>query len=439
MKVYSRYLPIMLVALVAGLLTIMLLGYAPLPQLTSAATAGTAVAGPNTQYLPLITADNVPTRLDFVPVYVNNDLLGDVTDIAHANDNRLFIVERPGRIVVIENGQLLDVFLDLPGMVGGSNWEEGLLGLAFHPDYPQTPYFYVMYTESGVYKRIVVARYTVSNNPNQADPSSALILMRIDKSLDDPDDPLSFSPVHNGGDLTFGPDGYLYIPIGDGGGDPFMGIFGDPDNDSQQLDRFLGKILRIDVDPNGGLPSDCGNSANYSIPADNPFVGQAGCDEIWAFGLRNPWRMSFDALTGDLYVADVGESQKEEVNFVPAGNGAGWNFGWNCYEGSYVYRTGCPGTFTFPVFEYQHSGGCTSVVGGIVYRGDDYPRLRGYYVFGDFCADRLWAMRRDHAGVWEVLEFPFSDFNLTTFGEDVNGELYAGRSDFDGIYRVESP
>lgn len=428
---HSRYTLITLALFVAGLfLTV------ALAQVKEQAAAG----GATTQYLPLITADNVPDHIDFAPFFLENDLLGDITDIAHANDDRLFIVERPGRILVLENGAPVGAFLDLPGVVGGSNWEEGLLGLAFHPDYPQTPYFYIQYTESGPLKRIVIARYTVSeNNPNQADPNSALILMRIDKSPNPPDADIPFSPVHNGGDLTFGPDGYLYIPVGDGGPDPFEGINGDPDNDSQNLATLLGSILRIDVDPDGGLPSDCGNPGNYSIPPDNPFVGQAGCNEIWAYGLRNPWRISFDRLTHDLYVTDVGEWEYEEVNFVPAGEGAGWNFGWNCYEGTYVYRPLCAGDFTFPVFEYARGTGCASIIGGFVYRGSQYPKLWGYYVFVDYCAERLWAMRRERSGAWNVIEFPMEDYNFTTFGEDVHGEMYAGRSDYDGIYKVISP
>lgn len=391
-----------------------------------------------TAFLPLMTQTNQPDNINFVPVFLENDLLGDVTDVEFTADGRLFIVERPGRIVIIQNGSLVGAFLDLGGMVGGSNWEEGLLGLDFHPDYPNTPYFYVMYTESGPLKRIVVARYTVSGNPHQADPNSALILLQIDKSLEDPDDPTSFSPVHNGGDLTFGPDGYLYVPVGDGGPDPFLGINGDPDNDSQRLDRLLGKVLRIDVDPNGGLPADCGSTANYSIPANNPFVGQSGCDEIWAYGLRNPWRISFDRLTGDLYITDVGEWQMEELNFVPAGSPGGMNFGWNCYEGSLEYRP-CNGDFTFPIFEYERTGGCASIIGGHVYRGTAYPKLYGYYLFADYCTGDMWVMKRTLLHDWHVIHYPLVDYNFTTFGEDVNGELYAGRSDYDGVYHVVAP
>ncbi len=432
---YSQWVPATLVASLFMIVSLTVGATAP----RSSFNIG-AAGGATTQYLPLIIADNQPQSIGFLPVFVDNDLLGDITDIAHANDGRLFVVERPGRIVVIENGQLLGAFLDLGGITGGPNWEEGLLGLAFHPNYPQTPYFYVQYTESGLYKRVVVARYTVSStNPNQADPNSAVILMRINKSANPPNLPDPYSPVHNGGDLTFGPDGYLYIPVGDGGPDPFEGVNGDPDNDSQNLGNLLGKLMRIDVDPDGGLPPECGGTANYSIPPDNPFVGQGGCDEIWAYGLRNPWRISFDRLTNDLYITDVGEWLFEELNFVPAGEGAGWNFGWNCYEGSHEYRPGCNGDFTFPIFEYARGGGCASIIGGFAYRGSAYPILTGHYVFADYCAERLWTIKRNFSGAWGVREYPFSDFNLTTFGEDVNGELYAGRSDFDGIYRVTAP
>lgn len=432
-NVHSRYSFALFVMITAVLASVLFL-YQP------AQGEQTAVAGgATTHYLPIVLQENRPHHIGFAPYFLDNDLLGDITDIEHAGDGRVFVVERPGRILVFQNGILLDTFLDLPGLVGGSNWEEGLLGLAFPPDYPATPHFFVQYTESGPLKRIVVARYTVSSNPNQADPHSGVILMHIDKSPNPPGylDPIS--PVHNGGDLTFGPDGYLYIPVGDGGPDPFEGINGDPDNDSQNLNTLLGKLLRIDIDPAAGLPPECGDSAYYSIPADNPFVGEAGCAEIWAYGLRNPWRISFDKLTGDLYITDVGEWQYEEVNFVPAGQGSGWNFGWNCYEGSYIYRPGCPGEFVFPVFEYERGLGCASIIGGYVYRGSQYPNLYGYYLFADYCAEKMWAMKQDRFGQWRTIEFPLAEYNFTTFGEDVNGELYAGRSDFDGIYQVTAP
>lgn len=435
-NVHSRY-AIALFALITAVCAAVL--WFTLPAQEEGPTAVASGGPASQQYLPVMLQELRPSQISFTPYFVDNDLLGDITDIEHANDGRLFVVERPGRILVFQNGVLLDTFLDLPGLVGGSNWEEGLLGLAFPPDYPETPYFFIQYTESGPQKRIVVARYTVSANPNQADPNSGVILMHINKSPNPPGYLEPISPVHNGGDLTFGPDGYLYIPVGDGGPDPFEGINGDPDNDSQNLNTLLGKLLRIDIDPDAGLAPECGDSSNYSIPADNPFVGEAGCDEIWAYGLRNPWRISFDRLTGDLYISDVGEWQYEEVNFVPAGQGSGWNFGWNCYEGTYLYREGCPGEFVFPVFEYERGLGCASIIGGYVYRGSQHPKLYGYYFFADYCAERMWAMKQDRFGDWRTIEFPLYEYGFTTFGEGANGELYAGRSDFDGIYSLIAP
>ncbi len=224
------------------------------------------------------------------------------------------------------------------------------------------------------------------------------------------------SPVHNAGDLTFGPDGYLYIPLGDGGPDPYVAtnVPGDPLNNAQRRDTMLGSILRIDVDENGLTGADCGESG-YTIPPGNPFTNVNGCDEIWATGLRNPWRIDFDPANGALYVADVGEWRREEINVLPAGVGSGANFGWHCYEGTVDYKAtwdpdqfagyfkdcGPRENYVFPAFEYDHSQGECSLTGGMVYRGENYPFFSGNYLYTDFCTGRIWALSQAYNGDWQ--------------------------------------
>ena len=294
---------------------------------------------------------------------------------------RLFIVEQgaggSARIKILNLGtQTVNTtpFLTISGITTGG--ERGLLGLAFHPDYSTNGYFFVNHTDAA--GDTIVERYTVSADPNVADPNSAMPVLGIGQ----PDS------NHNGGWLGFGPDGYLYIATGDGGGT------GDPNENGQDLSSLLGKMLRIDVNADD-FPGDA--NANYGIPADNPFVGVAGRDEIWAYGLRNPWRNSFDRETGDLYIADVGQASWEEVNVQPANSTGGENYGWDCYEGNHEYETtGCgdPNTMTFPVYEYSHSDGC-SITGGYVYRGSQICDLRGTYFFADYCNDTIWSFRYD--------------------------------------------
>ena len=355
-------------------------------------------------------------------------------DIANAGDgsNRLFIVQRNGIIKIIENDIVLSApFLDIDPIVL-SGGERGLLGLAFHPDYENNGYFYVNYTDNGGDTNI--SRFEVDpNDDNLADPNSEVILLEIDQP----------SSNHNAGDLSFSPtDGYLYIGMGDGGGS------GDPGDRAQDGDCLLGKMLRIDVDGGGNPASssqtggncDFTSSANYTIPADNPFVGNANVlDEIWSQGLRNPWRFSFDASTGAMWIADVGQGDWEEVNYEKGGSG-GENYGWRCYEGDHAYNTsGCnaPGSYTSPVFEYGHSEGW-SITGGFVYRGSVFPNMVGYYIVTDYGTEKTWAVLRDEDGNITSTSYTISGINaISSFGEGDDGELYAASLSSGTVYKVE--
>jgi len=341
--------------------------------------------------------------------------------IENAGDSRLFIVSKTGEIVITDtNGNLNSTpFLDISNKVSTTS-ERGLLGLAFHPDYTNNGYFFVNYTNTS--GNTVVARYSVSSNADIADASSEQILLTFNQPASN----------HNGGDITFGPDGYLYIASGDGGGS------GDPGDRAQDPQLLLGKILRLDVD----------NGAPY-IPASNPFVGDASTlDEIWATGLRNPWRISFDQMTGDLWIADVGQNAWEEVNFQAANSSGGENYGWRCYEGNNTYNTSgnCPPTsdLTFPIFEYDHisSTGGQSITGGFVYRGSAYPALQGYYLCADYSSGNIFAISPDGNGGWNSHVYDDQAYNLpnhaTAFGQDANGELYMATIEGD-IYKVTVP
>ncbi len=351
--------------------------------------------------------------------------------IRHAGDGtgRLFIVEQPGRVWVWDGVAAPAVFLDIESLVDDAGNEQGLLGLAFHPDYATNGFFYVNYTRDPGpgNDRTVIARYSVSaGDPDLADPSSAATLLEIEQDFSN----------HNGGNILFGPDGYLYVGMGDGGSG------GDPNDRAQSLDQLLGKMLRIDVDGaarGGGVPADCGLVGNYSIPPDNPFVGGAGCDEIWSLGWRNPWRWSFDRRTGDLLLGDVGQGDWEEIDFEPAGTG-GVNYGWRCYEGDHPFNlAGCGpiGSYTFPILEFSSFGtGHCSVTGGYRYRGSGIVGLDGTYLYADYCSGQIWFGTED-AGVWSSSEWLNTTLNVTSFGEDENGELYV--VDENEIHRIQSP
>lgn len=349
------------------------------------------------------------------------DFFNDPVIIANAGDgsNRLFIGDKDGRIWIWTGSQVLaNPFLDIRSQVQSSASEQGLLGLAFHPQYSVNGYFYVYYSTPDppgppdVDHLSVVSRFSVSGaNANLADPASEVVVLTQNQP----------NWNHNGGNLAFGPDGYLYIALGDGGG------AGDTPNNGQNPETLLGSILRIDVD--GGPP--------YAAPPDNPFVGGPGADEIWAWGLRNPWRFSFDRSTGDLFIGDVGQGNWEEIDFQPAASEGGENYGWRCYEGNHAYNTsGCgpPTDYVFPILEYSHGQGC-SVTGGYRYRGADFPNLVGYYLYADYCSGTIWGATDD--GGWSTTPLLATGHSISTFGEDESGELYlADRGGARAIYRI---
>jgi glucose/arabinose dehydrogenase len=327
--------------------------------------------------------------------------LGSPVAITHAGDGsgRLFITLQTGQVLIYDGQQVLPApFLDIAALITAGG-ERGLLSTAFHPNYAANGFVYVNYTDLN--GDTVVARYTVSADPNVADPTSAAILLNI---------PQPFAN-HNGGQLQFGPDGFLYIGMGDGGSG------GDPQNNAQVLGSLLGKMLRIDVD--AGPP--------YGIPLDNPFIGDpAALPEIWALGLRNPWRFSFDRLTGDLFIADVGQNSFEEVNFQAAGSTGGENYGWRLMEANSCFNpaSNCnDGSLTLPILQYDHSVGC-SISGGYRYRGGDDPGLAGLFFYGDFCTGRIWGASQDASGLWVTEELLDTELQITAFGEDEGGEIY---------------
>ncbi|MGV8964619.1 MAG: PQQ-dependent sugar dehydrogenase [Candidatus Saccharimonadaceae bacterium] len=333
--------------------------------------------------------------------------------IANAGDSRLFVVDQRGYIRIIDSDGNVSPqpFLDIRSQVtfGG---EQGLLGLAFHPQYESNGYFYVNYIGAGDSTHI--SRFSVNpGDPATADPASEFNLMTIYQPFTN----------HNGGDLQFGPDGYLYIGMGDGGS------AGDPDNRAQNLMQYLGKMLRIDV--NLGNP--------FAIPDSNPFNGSmSAMNEIWALGLRNPWKFSFDRLTGDLWIGDVGQNSFEEINMQSAASTGGENYGWRCYEGNQSYNSnGCgpEATFNFPVYTYPHGGEC-SVTGGYVYRGSPSSPYYGHYFFADYCSDRIWTLH-NVSGNWVKEDFgQFAGNNFSSFGEDASGHLYVAGLTSGTIYRV---
>ena len=346
--------------------------------------------------------------------------MGDFQDpvhIAHAGDGsgRLFVVEQRGRILIVKDSKSLPVpFLDISDRVACCG-ERGLLSVAFPPFYRDKGYYYVNYTnEDG---DTVIARFHVTANPDVSDAGSEEQVLFIGQP----------QANHNGGQIAFGPqDGYLYIGMGD------CGEAGDSENRVQNPGLLLGKMLRIDVENAGeAVPSTTsapGWNSAYDIPQDNPFVGREGhLGEIWALGLRNPWRFSFDRETADLYIGDVGQNALEEVDFQPADSRGGENYGWRALEGTQCYspRTGCvpPANYSPPIFEYDRSLGI-SVIGGIVYRGSRFPGMEGIYSFADYVSGRIWGARRDGEGRWQVRQMNDTEYIFSSFGEDEAGNLY---------------
>jgi glucose/arabinose dehydrogenase len=388
-------------------------------------TARIATALPTQVSIPTAVAANTPTpvptigpapsngsiQIDLVPLVPG---ITNPTNLVSPNDgsDRLFVTAKPGQIQIISKDQLLpQPFLDINDLVDleGSD-ERGLLGMAFSPNYATDRFFYVDYTRQPD-GATIIARYSVSkDNPNVADPNSGVTVLKIDQP----------QPNHNGGQLAFGPDGYLYIGMGDGGGQGDQhGTIGN----GQSLNTLLGKILRIDVN----------NTDRYTIPSSNPFG-----TEIWDYGLRNPWRFSFDRLTGDLFIADVGQNTYEEIDFQPTNDHGGENYGWRIMEGKHCYNpsNGCDQTgLTLPVAEYTHDFGC-SITGGYVYRGPKYPQLQGLYFFGDYCSGIIWTLQRDAKGDWQMIKRLDAGFTISSFGEDQSGELYVLGFDDGTVYRL---
>lgn len=346
----------------------------------------------------------VPPNFELALQPIASGLSSPVHLASPPNDDRLFVVEQTGRIRIIQNGQLLTTpFLDIDAKVltGG---EQGLLSVAFHPAYSTNRNFYVYYTNNS--GDIQIERYTASpTSPNIADPLSARPILNV---------PHPTFSNHNGGQLAFGPDGFLYIGTGDGGSG------GDPSNNAQNRNVLLGKLLRIDVNP--------ANSAAYTVPTSNPFVGQANTRaEIWAYGLRNPWRFSFDRVGNILYIGDVGQGSKEEVNAVPHTQ-AGVNYGWKIMEGLNCFspmmlcdKSG----LTLPVRDYPLADGTCAVTGGFAYRGSAIPQIAGLYFFSDYCKGGLRSLRLVNGAATDVREWNAGvGGTITSFGEDRNGELY---------------
>jgi len=357
----------------------------------------------------------LPT-VTFTPVTLTGNALVNPVDIASAGDGsgRLFIVEKRGTIRIIQNNAVIaDTFLDIRSQVMNSG-ERGLLGMAFHPQYPDSPYVYVNYVINGTITNRISRFKLDPNDANELLEGSQLILI----------EQTGVQTNHKAGDLAFGPDGYLYIGFGDGGGSF------DPGNNGQNLNSLLAKIIRINIDSKSP-------PLNYSIPPDNPFVGVAGLDEIWFYGMRNPWRLSFDRVTGDFWIADVGQNEWEEIDFIPAGTPGGLNFGWDCWEGSNNLDSASCNypSLTWPVFEYPHNCPCpngqgASISGGFIYRGTSYPALKGYYISADYVSNQYWLTKKIPGS--NPPAFNTYNFNgngqiddLVSFGEDDNGELYA--------------
>ena len=368
----------------------------PTVQTDSQPQPDTATTAPTQSLLPTVSEFPNPNNYEWRLIASG---LNRPVDVQSALDGsgRLFIIEKYGVIRVYENGQLLEQpFLNIDDRVNDDSNEMGLLGLAFHPDYEQNGFFYVNYTGTG--GNTFISRFQASGNV--ANAGSESILLKINQPY----------PNHNGGAVVFGPDGYLYLGLGDGGAG------GDPHKNGQDTTSLLGKILRIDV--NSGDP--------YSIPSDNPFG-----NEVWAYGLRNPWRISFDRSTGDLWIGDVGQGDWEEIDYLPAGSPGGANFGWSIMEGNHGYDGQAQPGLLLPVAEYSHSSGGCSVTGGVVYRGS-MTEWNGIYFYGDYCSGYVWGLILSE-GQWLSQILFETNLRITSFGQDESGEIFFA-SDAGGVY-----
>lgn len=346
------------------------------------------------------------SQFDWAPVAAG---FAKPTDLADAGDF-LLIVEQAGIVRMIQGGQVREQpFMDISRRVGSSGSEQGLLGIALDPEFTANGIFYLNYTDRN--GDTVVSRFRRSGDGLSGDPDSEQVLLQVDQPFAN----------HNGGDLEFGPDGMLYIGLGDGGSG------GDPRGNAQNMNTLLGKILRIDVR----------GQELYAIPADNPFAGGGGRQEIWASGLRNPWRFSFDRQTGDAFIADVGQNRYEEVNFLPTGSPPGANFGWDYREAAHEFEGSPPAGLSLidPIFEYDHGQGC-SITGGYVYRGQDLPEFRGIYLVGDYCTGNIWGLLRGADGQWQSQLLFQVSANISSFGEDSSGELYLLDHRTGSIFRL---
>lgn len=386
-----------------------------------------------------VASPKVPAAVDLdLETYVAVGELERPVAVTHAGDDRLFVAERAGTIrVVAAGGTVLDTpFLDIRDRVEWeSHPERGLLGVTFHPDYANNGYLYVNYTAKPD-GDTHISRFQVTADPNVADAGSEHQILFVDQPYAN----------HNAGDLAFGEDGYLYIPLGDGGSG------NDPENRAQNMELILGKMLRVDVDQQATGAPDCGTRQGggapgaYTVPADNPFVDGAGgsCDEIWTSGLRNPWRISFDRVAHHLYIGDVGQGAWEEVDFQLNDSPGGEDYGWSCYEGDHFNSNNnmpagsCEPADQFvpPIFEFDHSGNC-SVIGGYVYRGIEYPALYGRYLLTDHCSGTFWDLVRDENGTWQSTRHEnLQRSGYSSFGEDAEGELYVTNLSNGALYRV---
>lgn len=399
------------VVLPAWLLMLCLAGCAaPVPPGEPAGGGGTPTAGvtPTASVTPTAPAPAAPSVIGG---------FAHPTAMAAPDDgsDRLFVTDQAGVIRVVEHGSVLKApALDIRGRVGSQGNEQGLLGLAFPPGFAKKGYAYIYFTDTSGTSQLYRLHVSAAD-PNVFDPSTMQSLLTVAQPFAN----------HNGGQLAFGPDGYLYFGLGDGGSG------GDPGNRAQNLSVLLGKILRIDTESAPDAPG-------YGIPPDNPFVGRSGArPEIWAYGLRNPWRFSFDPPTGDMWIADVGQDRWEEIDHVAGGSPAGLNFGWSLYEGNELFkaRSRVTAGYVWPVFTYSHRDGI-SVTGGYVYRGAAYPAMRGLYVFGDYGSGKIWTTRWDGTK-WNTRLARSTSYNISTFGLDGSGELWVADYAAGKLHRVE--